>query len=261
MGKGCRSQTTKHDGPAPWPPSPTDRSSTASATIAAGRGAPQARTGAIPTTTAQPRPHAPEPRSLVAGEVATSIALVPHIWNGALDPPGPVVEAYLRSRQLRLSGGLPNRTWCFHRALRLHGTLVPRMVALLCDVATSEPCGRDRTRLDDLRFACRMLGRVQRAAIKLHPDDAVTRGPLISAWREPGLAYCRPVRALASAGAIAGVPGLHGIKAISILAEFSYYAGNRGAAQACAKRWPAADEVALVIAFAGDAANVACELA
>lgn len=188
---------------------------------------------------------------------------MPPIWNGALDPPGPVVEAYLHSRQLRLSEGLPNRTWCFHRALTLHGTLVPRMVALLRDVVTSEPCGGDRTRLDrdDLRFACRMLGRVQRAAIKLHPDDAVTRGPLIRAWREPGLAYCRPMRALASVGAIAEVPGLHGIKAISILAKFSYHAGNRGAAQACAKRWLAADEGALVIAFAGDAPHLSRELA
>jgi len=102
-----------------------------------------------------------------------------------------------------------------------------------------------------------MLGRVQRAAIKLHPDDAVTRGPLISAQREPGLACCRPVWALASVG----VPGLHGIEAISIFAEFNYHTGNRDAAQACAKRWLPADEMALAIAFAGDAADLSCELA
>lgn len=263
MDKGCRRQATKHDGPAPWLPSPIDLSSTASTTIPAGRGAPQARTGAVSTTTAQPRPHSSEPRPVAADDVAMSIALVRRIWNGALDPPGPVVGAYLHSRQLGLSEGLSNRALCFHRALTFHGALVPRMVALLCDVVTSEPCGRDRTRLDrhDPRLACRKLGRAQRAAIKLHPDDAVTRGPLISARREPGLACCRPVWALASLGAIAGVPGLHGIEAISILAEFNYHAGNRGAAQAGAKRWIPADEVALAIAFAGDAANLSCELA
>ena len=236
MGKGCRRQATKHDGPAPWLPSPIDLSLTASTTIPASRAAPQARTGAASTTpSAQPRPHSPEPRPLAADDVATSIALARRISNEALDPCGPVVKAHRHSRQLEPSEDLSNRVLCFHRALTFHGALVPRMVALLGDVVTSEPCGRDRTLFDrhDPRLACRMLGRVQRAAIKLHPDDAVTRGPLISARREPGLACCRPVWALASVG----VPGLHGIEAISILAEFNYHAGNRGAAQACAKRW------------------------
>jgi hypothetical protein len=137
------------------------------------------------------------------------------------------------------------------------------MVALLGDVVTSEPCGRDRTLFDrhDPRLACRMLGRVPRATIEIHAGGAVTLGPLISARLETGLACCHPVWALASVGAIAGVPGLHGIEAISILAEFNYHAGTRGAAQACAKRWLPADEMALAIAFAGDAADLSCELA
>jgi hypothetical protein len=264
MDKGCRRQAAKHDGPAPWLPSPIDLSSTASTTIPASRAAPQARTFAASTTpSAQPRPHSPEPRPLAADDVAMSIALARRISNEAFDPCGPVVKAHRQSRQLGLSEeDLSNRVLCFHRTLTFHGALVPRMVALLCDVVTSEPCGRDRTLFDrhDPRLACRMLGRVQRAAIKLHPDDAVTRGPLISARREPGLACCRPVWALASVGAIAGVPGPHRIEAISIFAEFNYHAGHQGAAQACAKRWLPADEMTLAIAFAGDAADLSCEL-
>jgi hypothetical protein len=261
MGKGCRRQATKHNGPGPWPPSPPDLSSTAS-TIRAGRRAPQTRIGAASTTpTAQPRPHSPDPRPLAAGDVATGIALVRPILNETLDPRGPVVEAYRRSCQPGLSEDLSNRVLCFHRALTFNGAVVPGLVALLGNVVTRGPCGRERTFLDrdQSRLARRMLGRGQRAAIKLHANDAVTLGPLISTRLETGLAWCRPVWALASVGANAGVSGLHAIETISILPGCTHDAGSRRATQA--KSWLPGGPDAFVIAFAGDAANLACKVA
>lgn len=69
----------------------------------------------------------------------------------------------------------------------------------------------------------------------------------------------RPVWALASVGANAGVSGLHAIETISILPGCTHDAGSRRATQA--KSWLPGGPDAFVIAFAGDAANLACKVA
>jgi hypothetical protein len=198
-----------------------------------------------------------------------SIALALRIWNEARDPRGTVVEAYLGSRELRLSDDLCGEVLRFHPGLKFDGARVLGMVALFRDVATNQPCGLHRTFLesDGRKLGRRMLGRAKGAAIKLDADEDATLGLVIGEGLETSLAArlagFRPVWALGSAGAIAAFPVLPGIEAITVLGEIDDGGANRRAAQACAARWMAAGQEAFVIAplTGGDLAEIWRELA
>lgn len=263
MDKGCRPETTRRDGLVPWRPSITDLPATASSAIPADGRAPHPRACAISTTlTAQSRLHPAKPRPIASDDVTTNIALAWRVWNEGHDPRGTVDGAYLRRGKLALPEGLPS--W----VLKFNSAVGPGMVALLCAMATNEPCGLHQTVLDrdSSRLGRQMLGRAQHAAIKLNADDAVTLGLLTAGRLEIGLAAhhacLRPVWALASTGAIVGFPAPHAIEAINILPKVNHGRANRREAHACAARRMAAGKEELVIAarFAGDVADRWCEL-
>jgi hypothetical protein len=217
MDKGCRPKTTRRDGLVPWRPSITDLLATASSAIPADGRAPHPPACAISTTlTAQSRLHPAKPRPVASDDVPTNIALAWRVWNEGHDPRGTVDGAYLRRGKLALPEGLPS--W----VLKFNSAVGPGMVALLCAMATNEPCGLHQTVLDrdSSRLGRQMLGPAQHAVIKLDADEAVTLGLPFAGELETGLAArragLRPVWALASAGAVAGFPVLPAIKAISV---------------------------------------------
>ena len=83
-----------------------------------------------------------------------------------------------------------------------------------------------------------MAGPVAGAAVKLDPDDGVTLGLVVAEGVETAMAArmlgYRPTWALGSAGAIASLPVLGGIEAITILGEADDGGANARAAEACA---------------------------
>jgi hypothetical protein len=89
-----------------------------------------------------------------------------------------------------------------------------------------------------------MLGAVGGAAIKVDDDTDIEQGLAIGEGYESVLAGrqlgFRPVWALGSAGAIAALPVLSGIDALTIFAESDDAGANRRAVQVCGKHWLAA---------------------
>jgi hypothetical protein len=109
-----------------------------------------------------------------------------------------------------------------------------------------------------------MLGRARGAAIKLDPDDEVTLGLVVAEGVESAMAArmlgYRPCWALGSAGAIASLPVLPGIKGLTIAGEADE--ANAKAAHDCARRWFAAGvDVSRLEPAGGDANDVLREMA
>ncbi len=151
---------------------------------------------------------------------AARIARAVTIWNEAGDAHGTVVETYLQSRGLDLPDGSD--------VLRFH----PR-----CP-------WRDEDRSETIRIPAMVA--CMRA---IDADDAVTMGLTIGEGTETVLAArqlgFRPAWALGSAGAIAKLPILGGIEALTILAERDD--ANARAVEACARRWHAAGREVIVV--------------
>ena len=126
------------------------------------------------------------------------------------------------------------------------------MLALFRDIRTNEPCGIHRTFLDGAgrKLDRKMLGRARDAAIKLDAEENVTLGLHVGEGVETCLAArlagFRPVWALGSASAIAALPVLSGIEAITILGEVGDGGANHRAADICAARWIEAGREAFV---------------
>ena len=119
-------------------------------------------------------------------DVRKRSAFASHLWNEARDPRGTLVELYLASRGLTLQNDIAGKVIRFHPALKINGTQVGGMIALMRDVLTNEPCGVHRTLLDitggplldsNGRKIRRMLGRAGGAAIKLSADEDVSARP------------------------------------------------------------------------------------
>jgi putative DNA primase/helicase len=194
---------------------------------------------------------------------AARIAWALRLWDEAREPRGTVVEQYLGGRRLELSDDVARRALRFHPALRSAGGTTPGMVALLRDVRTDRPCGVHRTFLsaEGGKLGRAMLGRARGAAVKLSADDTVTLGIVVGEGIETCLAAWalgfRPVWALGSATAIAGLPTLPGVEALTILGEIDESGANARAAEACGRRWIAEGaEVSLVEPDAGDLNDV-----
>ena len=185
---------------------------------------------------------------------ANRSAFALRLWNEARDPGGTMVAGYLASRGLPLADDIAGEVIRFHSALKFEGAQVGAMLALFRDIRTNEPCGIHRTFLDGAgrKLDRKMLGRARDAAIKLDADESVTLGlhigegieTCLAAW----LAGFRPVWALGSAGAIAALPVLAGIEAITVLGEVGDGGANHRAAQACAARWIEAGREAFMVA-------------
>lgn len=163
-----------------------------------------------------------------------------------------MVAGYLASRGLPLAEDIAGEVIRFHSALKFEGAQVGAMLALFRDIRTNEPCGIHRTFLDgaDRKLHRKMLGRARDAAIKLDAEENVTLGLHVGEGVETCLAArlagFRPVWALGSASAIAALPVLSGIEAITILGEVGDGGANHHAADICAARWIEAGREAFV---------------
>jgi hypothetical protein len=201
----------------------------------------------------QPLPSRSRPDTVAPHDDAAKRSLVLRIWNEAHDPRGTIVADYLASRGLTLTPEVAVHAIRFHPKLKLDGMLAPAMVSLFRDVVTNEPCAIHRTFLSSCgrKLTRRMLGRAKHAAIKLDADENVTQGLTVGEGLESCLAArlagFRPVWALGSSGAIAGLPVLSGIGAITILGEVGDRGANYRAAQACAARWVDAGQESFIV--------------
>jgi hypothetical protein len=120
------------------------------------------------------------------------------------------------------------------------------LLALYRSVTGDEPRAIMRTALtpDARKIDRKALGPVDSAAIKLTDDADVTTGLTIGEGLETTLAGLMqgfaPAWALGSAGAIAKLPVLAGIEALTILAETGDGGANDRAIRECFARWNAA---------------------
>lgn len=185
--------------------------------------------------------YAPQPAKLPEAANDNRKAIAARVWAEAVDPRGTIVEAYLKSRKLPLCADIAGETIRFHSALAYEGRRVAGMVALMRDIHNNEPCGIHRTFLgpDGQKLSKKMLGRAKDAAIKLSADEYVTNGLHVGEGIETCLSWMRlgfaPTWALGSAGAIASLPVLAGIDALTILMETD--AASERASEACRIRW------------------------
>jgi hypothetical protein len=153
------------------------------------------------------------------------------LWAAAGDPKDTVVEAYLASRALilpeEIAGSVirfnPRCAWRDHADGEVLS--VPAMIAAMRCIHTDRLIAVQRTQLarDGIKIGRRMSGMAAGAAIKLDADENVTHGLVIGEGFETCLAARQigfaPVWALGSAQAIARLPVLAGIEALTILAQ------------------------------------------
>ncbi len=184
-----------------------------------------------------------------AGDDRTATALA--LWGAGVDPRGTLVESYLASRRLELGEDVASDV------LRWNARL-GAMIALFRNIETDAPQAVSRTYLDreGRKLERKFLGPVGGAAIKLDGDANVLGGLHIGEGIETALAArqlgLRPCWALGSKGAIGAFPVLHGIEALTILAE----PDAEKETQDCASRWHAAGrEVLITRAVGGKDAN------
>jgi hypothetical protein len=195
-------------------------------------------------------------RDLLGGIAADALLVARRIRRPyAADVTGARVETALRlwSEAGPMAGTLARRYFVEHRklnvglldfdhALRWH-VCNRAIVGLMTDPVTGRPTGVHRTFLDanGAKIDRRMLGR--QGVVRLSPDDAVTEGLGITEGIEDALGVLLsgwgPVWAATSAGAMARLPVLAGVEALTIFADGDV-PGIR-AAEDCAARWLAAD--------------------
>ncbi len=223
--------------------------------LAGGLGEPTKPRGPVPT------------RSEAAGDQAEGIARGRGRWRAAVDPRGTIVETYLISRGLELSGDVAGEVIRFHPACPwkddsgaiLH---VPVMIAAMRDIRSDEITAVSCRRLTPEGVKVgkpRMRGIALGAVVKLDVDDSVTGALHICEGVETGIAAqmfkLRPVWALGSKDAIKAFPVLAGIGSLTILVE----PDAEDQVEQCARRWhQAGREVTLIRATVGkDLADVA----
>lgn len=169
--------------------------------------------------------------------------LAREIWQAGRDPRGTLVEVHLGLRALHLPDDVAGDVLRFHPACPWGTGNVPAMLAPLRCFRTGRIVGVHRTALtaQGAKTGRRMLGTAAGAAVMLDRHEDVTAGLVIGegietcmAARQLGL---RPVWALGSAGAIAALPVLAGIEALTVLAETDDDGANERAVQAVGTRW------------------------
>jgi hypothetical protein len=105
---------------------------------------------------------------------------------------------------------------------------------------------------DGSKVGRRMLGTVGGAAIKVDDDTDVEQGLAVAEGYESALAGrqlgFRPAWALGSAGAIAALPVLGGVEAITFLTETDDAGANARAVAACGRHWLAAGREVILVA-------------
>jgi putative DNA primase/helicase len=167
------------------------------------------------------------------------------LWDEAGEPRGTLAEAYLRSRCLKIGEYLSNNVLRFHPRCPWRDENTGRTVFLPAMIAAFRSIDDDRItavhrialKPDGSKIGRRMLGVVQRAAVKMDPvgpELAIGEGiETCMAARQLGLKV--PVWALGSVGAISFFPVIASVKRLHILAEAGKASDQ--AIHICGKRW------------------------
>jgi putative DNA primase/helicase len=184
------------------------------------------------------------PRAWSEDEIAR-INYANAIWREAVDPRGTPAETYLRQhRKLDLPDHVAGNVLRFHPRCpwRNENTgrtdQVPALIAAFRSIDDDVITGIQRVRLnpDGGKHGRRMLGVVQRAAVKL---DSATDELCVGEGTETALAGrqfgFRPAWALGSVGAISFFPVLDDVKRLIIFAEAGQASAR--AIKICGQRW------------------------
>jgi hypothetical protein len=186
------------------------------------------------------------------------------IFRASVNATDTLVEAYLRSRKLRLSEYHAQDVirfnarvwWLVEKRL----VALPTMVSLCRCIFSDEPRAIRKLALSSKGAKLRMpdgkalrygFGPSRSTAVKLDADCDVTTGLAIGEGIETCLTAhqvgFRPVWALGDASSIAGFPVLHGIESLTILVENDRNGTNQRAAEQCAERWHAAGREVILV--------------
>jgi putative DNA primase/helicase len=175
------------------------------------------------------------------------------LWREAEPITGTPAAAYLKSRGIDLA-----QAPALAHALRWHPACTwesgrhPALVALFTDALTGEAKAIHRTAItpDGRKVGRKMLGAAAGSVIRLWRDDMVTTGLVIDEGVETVLAVATqiehrgtrlaPAWATASAGAMAKLPVLAGVEALTILVDHDESGTGQRAALEVSQRWTAA---------------------
>jgi hypothetical protein len=191
------------------------------------------------------------------------IRLARDLWDDGEDPRGTLAETYLKSRRLDLDDVVAGHVLRFHPRCpwRNENTgrnePVPALLAAFRSIDDDTITGIHRVGLtaDGRKIGRRMLGIVQRAAVKLDPlGEVLAIGEGVEtclAARQLGL---KPAWALGSVGMISFFPVLDGVKRVRILGERDNASAR--AVRFCGVRWRRAGKrVEVIMPTVGDDLN------
>ena len=198
------------------------------------------------------RASAPRPRT---ADDLVRIERARAIWDEARDPRGTLVEAYFCIRRLTLDDDVAGTTLRFHSRTPWRNETtgqtdrVPALIAAFRSLDDDEITAIHRIALtpDGHKLGRRMLGLVQRAAIKLdnHIDDELAVGEGVETCLAARMLGIRPTWALGSVGMISHFPLLPGIRTLRLIGEAD--AASEHAIALCGERWQRAGRRVRVI--------------
>jgi len=181
------------------------------------------------------RRQASPPRPIEVAPGPEKIAAALSLWMASADPRGTVAETYLASRGLALADDIAGRVIRFHPGINA-------MVGLFRNVTTGAPQAISRTFLDASggKIDRKFLGPTKDAAIQFDTaGESLTVGEGIETALTARAIGLGATWATGSAGAIAALPLVAGVKKLRILVERDPNGASENAATACAKRWRA----------------------
>lgn len=171
-----------------------------------------------------PPPHAP----ISSGSTMARIAMLGRLWDSCVPIAGTLGEVYLQSRGLSYDGD----AWRYR-------PIGNKLVAIITDAVTGEPCGHHETLLDDHGRKIKRLihGRASGGCVRLY-DHEPPFGLAISEGIETALAAdFRPVWACLSSSIMKGFPVLPHVEALTVFADHDR--AGIDAANAVGERWHA----------------------
>lgn len=184
------------------------------------------------------------------------MAFAMSIWHEAKPIMATPAAVYLASRGIDL-GRLPEgigEALRWNSSCPWEGGKHGAMIALLTDARTGEPKAIHRTAItpQGKKIDRKMLGPSGGCVVRLWPDETVTTGLVIGEGIETTLAAATglgtykgteltPVWATCTAVAMAKLPVLPGIEALTILVDHDENGAGQRAAMECSGRWTMAD--------------------
>lgn len=171
----------------------------------------------------------PQPVTIVSGGTRARQELIARLWKSCIPIQDTLAERYLDSRELSYDGD----------AIRYRPSS-GKMIALITDALTGEPCGWHETILDEQGRKLKRLmhGRAAGGVVRLYEHKAPF-GLAIAEGIETALATdVRPVWACLSSSIMKGMPVVPGVDALTVFADHDK--AGIAAANAVGERWHAA---------------------